>query len=632
MISLAEIALEQDKLVLRLGKSEIAEDIEAQIFFTSVLNYEFDEENACYYQDKTLDVIELSRLVAETKSYIEEQGERCKVDGSLKKVLEAYSDSTTEYAEARIQGLKVLSGSAKKITIPGFVRQLKPYQVKPVMHLLAVKHAANFSVPGSGKTSTTYAAYAMIKKNSEVDKILVIGPRSSFMPWEEEYYHCFGRHPASLRISGLIHRDSILDEAMDNELILITYQMAANRTKELIQILQQYKTMLVLDESHYIKSFDGGIRASAVLKIAPYAAKRIILSGTPVPNSLEDLWTQMTFLWPHRNVLGTPLAFRQMIQRSDGLQEVRERISPFYCRISKHQLALPKQIFKRVYVPMGKYQSTIYRTLAAKTLSELPNAPDDRVQLHEWRRNKMIRLLQAASNPTLLNRYSEEFKIPPMSGRGLSVVSIMRRYPEFEMPSKIVKCIKITLDLLNNGHKVIIWSSFIHNIHMLRKSLEDRHPLIIYGDVPKDDEEKEEDNREKRIKEFKEDKKPRVLIANPSSCAESISLHKVCKHAIYLDRTFNAAHYMQSLDRIHRIGLLPNEKVNYIILLSRNTIDDVIDRRLQLKHRRLLQVLDDDLGILNLDSSIKDLTTEKELDADFDSVRDHLLAIKKNVR
>jgi SNF2 family DNA or RNA helicase len=549
---------------------------------------------------------------------------------SATKMLQSEAESDKQYRESITRGMKALADRSTKLEIPGFVRQLKRYQIRPVIHLLQVSHGANFSVPGSGKTTTTLAAYAILKKRGELEKLLVVGPRSAFMPWEEEYKACFGKPPRSLRISGEIERTDLLSAASQNELLLITYPMASNRITELQEILQQYKTMMILDESHYVKRFGGGgTWAPAVVRLAPYAAKRAILTGTPVPHSLEDLWTQMTFLWPHRNLLGAPLAFRQTIQRQGGLDQIKQRIRPFYYRIMKHELNLPKQSFQRIYVPMGQYQRAIYNALAATTLAALPNAPTDRTQLRDWRRNRMIRLLQAASNPTLLNKYSEEFRVPPLSGQGLNVVSIMRRYPQFEIPSKIVKALKITLELLKNGEKVVIWSAFIHNILMLENMLKDTNPLIIYGDVPKDREEAEEDNREKRIKEFKEDTSPRVLIANPSSCAESISLHKVCKNAIYLDRSFNAVHYMQSLDRIHRIGLSPSDKVHYILLLSKNTIDEVIDCRVQDKFRRMLGLLNDELAIMDLDSSVSDLTTDAELDADFQSVHKHLLKTTK---
>ena len=67
-----------------------------------------------------------------------------------------------------------------------------------------------------------------------------------------------------------------------------------------------------------------------------------------------------------------------------------------------------------------------------------------------------------------------------------------------------------------------------------------------------------------------------MLIANPAAVAESISLHKVCHNAIYLDMSFNASHYMQSKDRIHRVGLRPDDEINYYFLHSENSIDDLI--------------------------------------------------------
>jgi len=108
--------------------------------------------------------------------------------------------------------------------------------------------------------------------------------------------------------------------------------------------------------------------------------------------------------------------------------------------------------------------------------------------------------------------------------------------------------------------------------------------------VPKDENEDLEFNREKMIHDFRTTSKYPILIANPSACAESVSLHKVCFHAIYVDRTFNGAHYMQSLDRIHRVGLGARDKVYYYILQSEETIDEVMDERLNEKQARMFEI------------------------------------------
>jgi SNF2 family DNA or RNA helicase len=110
-----------------------------------------------------------------------------------------------------------------------------------------------------------------------------------------------------------------------------------------------------------------------------------------------------------------------------------------------------------------------------------------------------------------------------------------------------------------------------------------------------------------------------LLIANPAACAESISLHKACHDAIYLDRTFNCGQFIQSLDRIHRIGLEQNEIVNYHILLAKNTIDETIDDRLDTKHETMIRVLEDDIPVGELDIEGPELESEDEEAADFDA-------------
>lgn len=91
-------------------------------------------------------------------------------------------------------------------------------------------------------------------------------------------------------------------------------------------------------------------------------------------------------------------------------------------------------------------------------------------------------------------------------------------------------------------------------------------------------------------------------MANPAACSEGISLHHVCHRALYIDRNYNAAQYLQSEDRIHRIGLPPGTKTLITIMCSPHTIDESVDRRLQAKVAAMASVLDDpDLSIRPLD-------------------------------
>lgn len=147
--------------------------------------------------------------------------------------------------------------------------------------------------------------------------------------------------------------------------------------------------------------------------------------------------------------------------------------------------------------------------------------------------------------------------------------------------------------------------------------------LPLYGAVPREGPDDEEFTRERHVRAFKTDRQCRVLVANPGAAAESLSLHKVCHNAIYVDGTFNAGQYIQSRERIHRVGLLPDEHVTYHLLISEGTIDETVDQRLDAKEARMLELLDDpDLpsGALDLATDHVSGGDEAEEEIDFDAV------------
>ena len=83
------------------------------------------------------------------------------------------------------------------------------------------------------------------------------------------------------------------------------------------------------------------------------------------------------------------------------------------------------------------------------------------------------------------------------------------------------------------------------------------------------------------------------MVANPAAACEGISLHMICRNAIYVDRTFNAAHYLQSEDRIHRLGLRKDQVPTVEIVECRSTIDEIVRLRLNSKVDRMATVLND---------------------------------------
>jgi SNF2 family DNA or RNA helicase len=566
-------------------------------------------------------------LIAEIVEYLRQQQIAVQLNARAKAAIGALENASSQLEHAKTAGHSAKSKPQSHIAVAGLKRPLKSYQIPAVAHAIAVGNAANFSVPGSGKTSIALSVFAILKSRREARRIVVIGPRASFVPWEDEYRACFGKKANSIRITGARpRRMKLYRQAKTAELVLMTYQMANNDQDRLKTFLQEEKSFVVLDESHNIKRFEGGAWAPALIEVGAHAARRMILTGTPAPNSAADLWSQMSFLWPNPPVLGARDQFKAQLKRDDAeaLDEIREQLFPFYWRIRKKDLHLSTPKFRRISLELRPYQQAIYRVLAAKVLADIVKAPADRAKLRMWRTARMVRLLQAASNPALLTQYSVEFQVPPLSAAGLSVDELIREYHKFEVPVKIDFSVKLARELIKKKEKVLIWTAFIHNIRTLEHALREFQPRIIYGDVPKDEEEDVDFNREKMIQEFKTSSEYPLLIANPSACAESISLHRICNHAIYLDRTFNAAHYLQSLDRIHRIGMDPGQRVYYYLLQSKGTIDEVIDERLLEKENRMRKLLDDDISVMNLDYEASEFSEETEEDKDFSAVVEHL--------
>ncbi len=614
------ISLNSGILKLKFNSNSIFLSGTHNIFFSNILGFEFDKVSSEF----TIPFNSISQSnIIELTNYLNEYNIDLFLSDNITDVFKNFDENIHLLENAKVLGSQLKKKPTRKIIVPNLIRPLKAYQIPAVSHMVNLNNSANFSVPGSGKTTIVLSAFAILKAKKEVDKLIVIGPRASFMSWEEEYFNCFLKKPKSIRLIGTKRiRKNIYREFDKMDIMLLTYQMACNDEEQLLVMLNKYKILLVLDESHNVKRMEGGKWSETVLRFAQFAKRKVILSGTPAPNSLQDLWSQLTFLWTNPPLLGTVDQFRQRIvgQNKSTISEIKSELYPFYWRIRKKELKLKKPIFHRIDVKMKPYQKAIYDSLAIRILSDLIKEPEHRQKLRIWRKARMVRLLQTATNPSLLNKYSLEFKIPPVDASGLSVDRIIDNYSDYETPPKIHLVLDLVKSLLMRKQKVIIWTSFIHNIETLLVLLKDYGVRPIYGDIPKDANEDVEFNREKFIKDFKKSPNCRILIANPGACAESVSLHKVCHHAIYLDRTFNGVQYMQSLDRIHRIGLEPNEQVHYYILRTKNTIDELIDNRLREKQKRMLKLLDDDFAILDLESSTEDFSELSEEEIDFNAL------------
>lgn len=569
----------------------------------------------------------IQQILHELLEYLENKRIPLKITDEVTTLLAEVNNEKERFKKARVLGRAIKENKVDApLRIKGFKRTLTPYQEDAVKHMLAVENAANFSVPGSGKTTMIYANYAQLREEDKIEKLFVIGPPSCFIAWEEEFIECFEKEPVSVRLLG-INRDEKYGNINHADIILTTFQTATNDVEKIIEILKQYKTLLVIDESHYIKRLNKGVWAEELLRLAPYASYRIISTGTPMPNGLNDLYTQMTFLWPGKGLLGEKNRFKYELKKKDAIKNIKKLVFPFFYRVKKSDLKLPEPLIHVIEVPMSQYQQKLYDLLVKNTLSELEKLSTKELEvLGSWKKAKMIRLLQLASNPALLASYSKEFEVPPLSFEDDDITELVNDYVAYEKPNKLVYAVKLVNELTSKGAKVIIWVTFIDNIVYLKREIEQLGIAVytIFGEVPKSSDENEEFNREQQITIFKNSKDPCVMIANPAACAESISLHRNCHHAIYFERSFNCGHYLQSRDRIHRIGLPPDEETHYYLLLSEKSIDKVVAIRLEEKANAMYEVIDSDFPPVNCAMENEEWISQNELETDFNEVINYL--------
>ncbi len=514
------------------------------------------------------------------------------VDDEVRSFLQKAKINENDYETSAKCKLITVDQLIYKLREVGFIRDLTEHQIRNVIKLVSLHSGATFSVPGAGKTTEALAFYYY--KKTHDSKLLVVCPKNAFAAWEEQLNLCIKEPPKIIRLSGgkKIIRESIKSSA---EIFLITYQQLSIVRNVLGNFIFNNPMFMFLDESHRIKRGSEGQWCNAVLSLSHLPVSKLVMSGTPLPNSIADLIPQFNFLFPE--------------VRTDS-DNIKTLIKPIFVRTTKGELGLPQ--VKRIetiinMLPMQRHLYELIRSEEARSLSNL-NAKNRMKYRHIG--TSVMRLLQLVSNPALLAK--KEIGLPD---------ELFNAFLEGDSPKIQYACYKAR-KLAQQGKKTIIWSNFVENVETISLRLSDLGADYIHGGVEAGTDE-EENTREKKILRFHKDPRAFVLVANPAACAEGISLHTVCHHAIYVDRNYNAAQYLQSEDRIHRLGL-PQDTITTIeILTSPDTIDDSIKRRLNYKVQKMAEILDD--HSLNIE-----LISDVESDGiDNDDIKDFLNHLRR---
>lgn len=523
-----------------------------------------------------------------------------KFDNESKLVWESIQDEAENFKEFSSNALAIKNNLSDttgamfadfiRVIDSNMKRNLYDFQSRAAFHMAYSVNSCNFSVPGTGKTSIVYGAYTYLKHTRIIDKILIVGPLSSFAPWRDEFFECFGTEPDIRNLSDNDKNEKCqylnTHSTLQQEITFINYEGFMGIVSDMQNFIVNNEVMVVLDEAHKIKN-PTSLRAKAVLDFSKNAKSRVILTGTPLPNGYIDLYNLFEFIWPGRNVIGfNPNALNQIMKARNYktlVKKLMDNIDPYYIRIKKEHLGLPFPVFhKPIKVDLGVIQSDIYEFIAKDFLEYEPKLDDYELQ-SELKKGKLVRLMQAITNPGSINIRGDNF----LGIQKGDMYYNIKNYNLIELPPKFEATFKLVNEIISRGEKVIIWTIYTYNIIYLQKYLESfgYQTELLYGNV-------DNNQRVEIIEKFHKDDNLRIIIANPAAVAESISLHKVCNNAIYLDKSFNAAHYMQSKDRIHRVGLNPDTRVNYYFILSRDTIDEVIHNRVLKKESVMLEVIE----------------------------------------
>ena len=475
-----------------------------------------------------------------------------------------------------------------------FRRELTWFQRRDYGKLIKLPHGANFSVPGSGKTTVAYAIYETERVRSRVQQLLVVAPLSAFEAWEVEAQECFSVPLSIQRFTGEYPSSRA-------EILLINYHRLPASLGQVADWCTRKPTHVILDEAHRMKRGRPGVWSSACLDVSLLATRRDLLTGTPAPNRPSDLVALLDYLWPRPG--GRRILPEQALWANPpdwAMRAINDRIRPLFARTTKSELDLPNVLFRVAPIEMGELQQAIYAALLRQYSGMLDLSRRDAAAMGRMGEIAMY-LLQAACNPKLLSKSSSvgiPYAFPPAplaANSRLAALIEEATYSKHEMPAKWIALAKILHENRKKERKTLVWSNFPENLLDLEGQLALLRPAVIYGGVPSlaDGVPAGTRTREGELARFREDGDCWVLLANPQAMAEGISLHKTCHDAVYIDRTFNAGQYLQSLDRIHRLGLDPGQETRVTFLVSSNSIDETVDRRVTEKATRLAQMLND---------------------------------------
>lgn len=407
---------------------------------------------------------------------------------------------------------------------------------------------------GLGKTLQAITILTQYIADHPGQHSIVVCPTSLVYNWKEEFSK-FNPNIRVLAVDGNpLHRKKLLSEIDQFDIVITSYTLVQKD-------IEFYKTIpfgyAILDEAQHIKN-RGTRNAQSVKTIQ--AAHRLILTGTPIENSLDELWSLFDFLMPgllssYDRFVEKYIRFPAVQQSNKNLDHLRRKVAPFILRrMKKDVLSDLPPVSEIVYhCHLSEIQQELYRSYAASAREELSQLVKkegfDRVQIHVLA--TLTRLKQICCHPAIFAKDQAE------SGDS----------------SKYDMLLELLQTLMDGKHKTVIFSQYTRMLNIVREDLQKQGIRFEYLDGSSK-------NRLSIVKKFNEDQNIPIFLVSLKAGGSGLNLVGA-DTVIHYDMWWNPAVENQATDRVHRLG--QKNSVSSYKLITLNTIEEKI---LELHNRK----------------------------------------------
>ncbi len=468
------------------------------------------------------------------------------------------------------QQLQNFEGLTEALPGKEFCGHLRPYQQQGVnwIHFLWEYHFHGILADdmGLGKTVQVLGFLSRLPANT---LSIVVVPTSLLFNWKQEVERFLPGHPIYIHHGP--QRARTAQQLPQSGLILTSYGALRLDQSVLSQISFQ---CIFLDEAQIIKNPDTQI-AQAVYRLK--GGLRLIITGTPVENHMEELWSHFRFLMP--DLLGSREEFRSHMEASAvdsrHLQKIKKQIRPFLLRRRKEDVAkdLPEKIEQTVWVEMEAPQRHIYESFLAGIRSNLlQKVSQDGVSKHRMEVfEAILRLRQICCHPLLVDQITDQEAEPSSA--------------------KFEQLLEDLATVVEEGRKVLVYSQFTSMLKLIAKAVKKNGWKHSYLDGSTT-------NREQVVNVFQED--PSISIFLISLKAGGVGLNLTAADYVFLyDPWWNEAVEAQAIGRAHRIG-----RKETVIAKRYLTIESIEEKIMRLKSVKQALIT----GLLDGEGQVESLT------------------------